>query len=155
LLEKVKKLRTLYFNQLDYFLESFFMAKKNKGFFMVLEGIDGSGTSTHTRKVSNWIRKLEVDEVVQTSEPTKGMIGRLIKERLKEGGEGRANNIEEAVIDALLFALHHDLHLHGFFGHRGAGSCAVHDGWIRERPAGENFGRHRSRGGDQAKQGLR
>jgi len=104
LLEKVKKLRTLYFNQLDYFLESFFMAKKNKGFFMVLEGIDGSGTSTHTRKVSNWIRKLEVDEVVQTSEPTKGMIGRLIKERLKEGGEGRANNIEEAVIDALLFA---------------------------------------------------
>ena len=80
------------------------MARKNKGFFMVFEGIDGSGTSTHTRKVSAWLRKLEIEEVVQTSEPTKGMIGQLIKERLKEGGEERGNNNEEAVIDALLFA---------------------------------------------------
>ena len=80
------------------------MARKNRGFFIVFEGIDGSGTSTHTRKVSTWLRNSGAEEVVQTSEPTKGKIGRLIKERLKEGGEERGNNIEEAVIDALLFA---------------------------------------------------
>ncbi len=67
-----------------------------QGFFIALEGIDGSGTTTHTKLLSNWLRKKGL-EVVETHEPTDERIGRLIREVLRDSTVSPA-------IDALLFA---------------------------------------------------
>lgn len=67
-----------------------------KGIFIALEGIDGSGTTTHTRLLSKWLRAKGF-LVVQTHEPTNKRIGRLIREILRDP------SIQPA-IDALLFA---------------------------------------------------
>lgn len=67
-----------------------------KGLFIALEGIDGSGTTTHTRLLSKWIRAKGL-QVVQTHEPTNKRIGRLLREILRD------SSIPPA-IDALLFA---------------------------------------------------
>jgi len=66
------------------------------GLFIALEGIDGSGTTTHTKLLSKWLRKKRF-EVVETHEPTDEKIGRLIREILRDTTVSPA-------IDALLFA---------------------------------------------------
>ena len=67
-----------------------------QGVFIALEGIDGSGTTTHTKLLVNWLRKKGL-EVVETHEPTNERIGRLIREILRDTTVSPA-------IDALLFA---------------------------------------------------
>ncbi|MFX1243579.1 MAG: dTMP kinase [Promethearchaeota archaeon] len=66
------------------------------GIFIALEGIDGSGTTTHTKLLSQWLAKKGL-EVVQTHEPTNYRIGRLLREILRD------TSVPPAV-DALLFA---------------------------------------------------
>ena len=44
------------------------MAKKNKGLFIVMEGTDRSGKSTHTKKLSAYLKKLG-NKIVYTREP--------------------------------------------------------------------------------------
>ena len=66
------------------------------GLFIALEGIDGSGTTTHTRLLGNWLVKKGL-EVMQTHEPTGYRIGRLLREILRD------TSVPPAV-DALLFA---------------------------------------------------
>ncbi|MGQ9722730.1 MAG: dTMP kinase [Candidatus Jordarchaeum sp.] len=67
-----------------------------KGKFIVLEGIDGSGTTTHSNKLANWIRSKNL-EVMVTEEPTVGAIGKIIRKYLFSG-EG------SPPVHALLFA---------------------------------------------------
>lgn len=67
-----------------------------EGLFIALEGIDGSGTTTHTKLLSKWLRKKGL-EVVETHEPTDERIGRLIRKILRDTTVSPA-------IDALLFA---------------------------------------------------
>ncbi len=68
----------------------------HQGLFIALEGIDGSGTTTHTKLLIKWLRKKGI-EVEETHEPTDERIGRLIREVLRDTTVSPA-------IDALLFA---------------------------------------------------
>ncbi len=52
--------------------------------FVVLEGLDGCGKSTHARLLSDWLKEKGRD-VLLTAEPTKGRIGQLIREILSGG----------------------------------------------------------------------
>lgn len=74
------------------------MAKQPRGSFIVLEGIDGSGTTLQTRALADWFRQ-HGREVLETREPTSGAIGALIRERLSV----RAAALDPAAL-ALLFA---------------------------------------------------
>jgi dTMP kinase len=49
--------------------------------FIVFEGIDGCGKSTHARLLAKWLTE-SGRQVVKTAEPTKGRIGSLIREVL-------------------------------------------------------------------------
>jgi dTMP kinase len=75
-----------------------FFSKKsaNKGFFLVLEGIDGAGTTTQVNAIYNWLKSQKIP-CLKTREPSQGVIGRHIKKLLKE------KNINPATL-ALLFA---------------------------------------------------
>lgn len=67
-----------------------------KGNFIVLEGIDGSGTTTHSHKLAEWIKRKNY-EVVVTAEPTDSPIGKLIRSYLLSCGGSPE-------VHALLFA---------------------------------------------------
>ena len=73
--------------------------------FIVLEGIDGAGTTTQAERLAEWLRSLGKG-VVLTREPTDGPIGRLLRTAL--GGaltdaEGGRVELDWAAM-ALLFA---------------------------------------------------
>ena len=57
------------------------MGEKNKGRFIVFEGIDGSGKSTQIKNIS---KRLEIlgNKIYSTFEPTDGPIGSLIRQML-------------------------------------------------------------------------
>jgi len=74
------------------------MAETPRGCFIVLEGIDGSGTTLQTRALADRLRE-RGREVLETREPTGGVIGALIRERLSV----RAAALDPAAL-ALLFA---------------------------------------------------
>ncbi len=74
------------------------MAETPRGCFIVLEGIDGSGTTSQTRALADRLRE-RGREVLETREPTSGAIGALIRERLSV----RAAALDPAAL-ALLFA---------------------------------------------------
>jgi len=57
-----------------------------KGFFIAIEGLDGSGSDLIASKVAKILGK-EGFPVIFTKEPTKGQIGRFIKKLIKERGE--------------------------------------------------------------------
>ncbi len=67
-----------------------------EGKFIVLEGIDGSGTTTHTQLLGQWLDN-QGYAVILTQEPTDRTIGSLIRRNLK-------TKDTSAVLDALLFA---------------------------------------------------
>jgi len=69
-----------------------------RGAFIVFEGIDGSGKSTHIRLLCSELRRQGLD-VLRTSEPSRGRIGRLIREYSKS----RRGRLPPEV-EALLFA---------------------------------------------------
>ena len=64
--------------------------------FIAIDGIDGSGITTHCKLLCNWIESLGL-KVHLTKEPSSGKIGELIRHYLK------LKDIPAAV-DALLFA---------------------------------------------------
>lgn len=78
------------------------MAKK--GFFLVFEGLDGSGCSTQTNMLAGYLRKKGL-QVVETKEPTNGLIGGLIRSLLK----GEWSSSQECL--QLLFAADRAYHL--------------------------------------------
>lgn len=67
-----------------------------RGIFIAIEGIDGSGTTTHTKRLAEWVT-LQNLPVLSTHEPTDSEIGRLIRRILRD------KTIPPAT-DALLFA---------------------------------------------------
>ena len=70
-----------------------------KPLFIVIGGIDGSGGTSHTKLLYEWLKKELEDEndVLLTMEPTGEKIGQLAREYLK-------NVNSDSKIDALLFA---------------------------------------------------
>jgi dTMP kinase len=54
---------------------------KNKGRFIVLEGIDGAGTTTHVARLADRLRALKLP-VRTTREPSDGPIGALVRQVL-------------------------------------------------------------------------
>ena len=77
----------------------------SKGTFIVLEGIDGSGTTTQLRLLSQALRT-RGHVVHETAEPTEGPIGQQIRSML-----GGSNTPPPAAL-ALLFAADRVDHLH-------------------------------------------
>lgn len=69
-----------------------------EGKFIVFEGIDGSGLTTHAERIHGWLNRLGGKRAYLTKEPTNGLIGAQI--RLKLAGR---LNIDEVTL-ALLFA---------------------------------------------------
>ncbi|MHA1990563.1 MAG: dTMP kinase [Candidatus Hodarchaeales archaeon] len=65
---------------------------------IALEGIDGSGGSTHSKLLANWLRKKlnDPDKVFHTREPSDLPIGNLMREYLKKKCH--------PTVDALLYA---------------------------------------------------
>jgi len=75
-----------------------------KGKFIVFEGIDGCGKSTQVQLLAKYLKKQE-KKVLVTDEPTKGPIGRLIRQAL--AGKISLNNFGLQ----LLFCADRDHHL--------------------------------------------
>ena len=76
-----------------------------KGAFIVFEGIDGSGKSTHIKMLAAKLRE-DGYSVVVTAEPSRDEIGKLIR-RYAKRNEGRL----PAEAEALLFAADRKMHL--------------------------------------------
>ncbi len=74
------------------------MADQPRGRFIAIEGIDGSGTTLQTRALADWLEGRGVS-VLETREPSRAAIGRLIRERLAVRGTA----LDPAAL-ALLFA---------------------------------------------------
>lgn len=58
---------------------------KSQGKFIVLEGVDGSGKTTQVKLLAAELRRLGVEEVVETRNPTGGEHGRRAIELAKAG----------------------------------------------------------------------
>ncbi|MBY8990477.1 MAG: dTMP kinase [Candidatus Lokiarchaeota archaeon] len=73
-------------------------------FFIVLDGVDGSGTTTHSQLLASFL-EYKGFKVHLTREPSKSEIGILLRKYLK-------NKEIPPTTDALLFAADRDLHYH-------------------------------------------
>lgn len=77
----------------------------NKGVFIVFEGIDGSGKSTHIKKLAEELRNMG-NTVIETAEPSEDEIGLFIR-RYAKRNKGRL----PVEVEALLFAADRRIHL--------------------------------------------
>lgn len=80
---------------------------KRRGRFVVLEGLDGAGTTTQALRLAQALRR-SGHRVVLTREPSNGPVGVLLRQALASRLPGRQRLSDEAL--ALLFAadrLHH------------------------------------------------
>ncbi len=73
-----------------------------KGKFIVLEGIDGCGKTTHAKLLAQWLTE-KGHSVLHTKEPSRGPIGLLLRDYLKKDSL--------PLIDALLFTADRAEHL--------------------------------------------
>ncbi len=83
------------------------------GRFIVLEGLDGAGTTTQAQLLAERLRR-EGGKVHVTAEPSSGPVGALIRQILKGrigGGRGGKGSFSGWAL-ALLFAADRDDHLH-------------------------------------------
>ena len=118
------------------------MAKR--GVFIVFEGIDGSGKSTHIKALADELRSQKYS-VLQTSEPSKDRIGNFIR-RYAERNDSRLTPETEALLFAADRFEHvktiiepalrrgriviSDRYLYSSLAYQGAGGLEVD--WIRE-----------------------
>jgi dTMP kinase len=79
---------------------------KNKGVFICIEGLDGSGKTTHAHRVVRNLKKNGFD-AVYTTEPSTGDLGKFIRSSAVLEGKKRVPR----VVEALLFALDRIEHL--------------------------------------------
>ena len=75
-----------------------------KPFFIVLDGVDGSGSTTHSYLLKGFLESKGF-KVYLTQEPSKSEIGEILRKYLK-------NKEIPPTTDALLFAADRDLHYH-------------------------------------------
>jgi dTMP kinase len=80
------------------------LASARKGFFIVLDGIDGCGKTVHSKMLCEQLRDLHYD-VVYTTEPSKSPVGQFIGQKLL-----RETKVAPQ-IEALLFAADRFQHL--------------------------------------------
>jgi dTMP kinase len=66
----------------DEMIESSADSRRFPGYFIVIEGIDGSGSTTHTKLLAKSLRQ-SGRKVVETCEPSAGPIGGLIRQVLQ------------------------------------------------------------------------
>jgi len=78
------------------------MTLKPNSFFIVLDGIDGSGTTTHSELLAGFL-ELKGFKVYLTREPSNNLIGNLLRKFLKD------DKIPPTT-DALMFAADRDMH---------------------------------------------
>lgn len=84
------------------------------GRFIVVEGIDGSGSTTQAERLVRWLVQSGTPAVM-TCEPTSGAIGRLIRELLRAPKAGAAvPRTQDWVKMALLFSADRMDHLDSF-----------------------------------------
>ena len=79
---------------------------KNKGVFICIEGLDGSGKTTHAHRIVRNLQKNGID-AVYTTEPSTGDLGKFIRSSAVLEGKKRVPR----VVEALLFALDRVEHL--------------------------------------------
>ena len=118
------------------------MAKR--GAFIVFEGIDGSGKSTHIKLLSRELRDQGCD-VLETSEPSRGRIGSFIRDYVERRGRRLPAEVETLLFAADRFehlkktiepALEQghivvsDRYLHSSLAYQGAEGVSVE--WVRE-----------------------
>ncbi|MEE2779185.1 MAG: dTMP kinase, partial [Myxococcota bacterium] len=53
-----------------------------RGLFVVLEGIDGAGTTTQAARAVQWL-EAQGQEALSTAQPSTGPVGRLLRDYLK------------------------------------------------------------------------
>jgi dTMP kinase len=70
-----------------------------KGIFICIEGLDGSGKTTHAHRLVRNLRQRRFD-AVYTTEPSRGQLGTFIRGTILEG-----KNRVPRVVEALLFAV--------------------------------------------------
>lgn len=56
-----------------------------KPLFIAIEGLDGSGGTTQSARVGDWLAAQGAKDVVRTREPSDGPVGRFIREQLLPG----------------------------------------------------------------------
>lgn len=78
---------------------------KNKGRFICIEGLDGSGKTTHAHRLVQNLQKRGFD-AVYTTEPSEGEIGKFIRASVLQGKKRVPR-----VVEALLFAVDRVEHL--------------------------------------------
>lgn len=82
-------------------------AKKKRGLFIVLEGIDGAGTTSQTKQLADWMRG-RGEKVHTTREPSDGPIGTMLRQILTRRLVSRQVDQTAVPVDpatiALLFA---------------------------------------------------
>jgi dTMP kinase len=74
-----------------------------KGFFLVLEGIDGSGKSLQSKLLFDFLKRNGFDAVL-TNEPTNGEIGTLLQNKYLK-------KVDLPLVDAFLFCADREEHL--------------------------------------------
>lgn len=94
-----------------------------KGFFIALEGIDGSGKSTQSKLLAKKLAE-KGHSVYETFEPTDGMIGKLIQKILREHTELSAEAL------ALLFVADRFEHSKQIQNALDAGKIVVSDRYL-------------------------
>jgi dTMP kinase len=72
---------------------------KKKGTFICIEGLDGSGKTTHAHRLVRKLQKKGFD-AVYTTEPSRGELGKFIRGTVLEGKKRVPR-----VLEALLFAV--------------------------------------------------
>ncbi len=77
-----------------------------KGRFIVLEGIDGAGTTTQALRICNWFHSTREERAAVTQEPSSGPVGALLQQALR-----KRVHFDKRVM-ALLFAADRLDHLH-------------------------------------------
>lgn len=78
---------------------------KKKGFFICIEGLDGSGKTTHAYRIVRNLQKNGFD-AVYTTEPSRGDLGTFIRSTILQGKKRVPR-----VMEALLFAVDRVEHL--------------------------------------------
>ncbi len=78
---------------------------KKKGIFICIEGLDGSGKTTHAHRLVRNLQKKGFD-AVYTTEPSRGELGKFIRSSVLQGKKRVPR-----VVEALLFAVDRVEHL--------------------------------------------
>ncbi len=91
-----------------------------KGIFIVIDGIDGSGTTTHSKLLADWLKTEKL--VLLTHEPSENEIGKLIRRLLKTP--------LPAAVDALLFAADRVLHTEEIKNALNEGKIVISDRYL-------------------------